>query len=279
MQKDIQITFYGTRGSIPVSDPNFQEFGGNTSCISIFRKNLNQLAIIDAGTGIRNLGKHIVNGKFSGEINEINLAFTHFHWDHIQGFPFFKPAYDPNKKINIIALGHDKPANHLRDVFSLQMQAEYFPVALEDLSSEINFIKIERDMVYFKKTIISVMKHDHPGGAYSLRAEMDNKVLAICMDIEHGDQINEDIVELVRDADLLIHDGQYTNEELAKHRGWGHSSFDQAIEVAERANCKQLVITHHDPDHDDKFLNKMEAECQKRFRNCFLAREGMEFYI
>ena len=114
---------------------------------------------------------------------------------------------------------------------------------------------------------------------FGYRIEEEGKTVVICSDIEHGTSINEDIVNFAKDADLLIHEAQYTSEELETHRGWGHSSFDQAIEVAERANVKQLIMTHHDPDHDDDFLRKIEKKCQERFKDCALARTGLSIDI
>jgi ribonuclease BN (tRNA processing enzyme) len=112
-----------------------------------------------------------------------------------------------------------------------------------------------------------------------LRIEDDSQVLVICTDVEHIDGIDETIVELARNADLLIHDGQYTDEEYVKHRGWGHSTWRQAVQVAKRAHVKKLIITHHDPDHDDDMLDSMELECQKEFPNSVFAKEGMEVEV
>ena len=122
-----------------------------------------------------------------------------------------------------------------------------------------------------------VVKHNHPGNAYSYRLQdIEGKVIVYCTDIEHGEHINPQIVELARNADVLIHEGQYTPEELSRFKGWGHSSWAQAVEVADRANVKKLIITHHDPDHDDAFLSEIEKQCQARFSNTILAREKME---
>ena len=138
------VRFYGTRGSIPVSDSDFMEFGGNTTCVLISGIDEGAGAIImDAGTGIRNLGKEILSGKI--EIgDEISLGFTHFHWDHIQGFPFFAPAYNPNSKIQISTAGKRKILN-LKDIFSTQMQSIYFPVQLENMGAQITFEKYDTD--------------------------------------------------------------------------------------------------------------------------------------
>ncbi|MFI5236534.1 MAG: MBL fold metallo-hydrolase [Ignavibacteriales bacterium] len=278
------VKFYGTRGSIPVCSPGFQEFGGNTTCIQIRVKETNNIAVLDAGTGIRELGKDFL--KSGHKQDEIFIAFTHFHWDHIQGFPFFAPALVKNQKINILALGWGYKLNSLEDIFRTQMRKEYFPVQLEKMGADFNFMLLKETKKVFEPRVkkptpvlVKTNKHNHPGGAYGYRIERKGKVIVFCTDIEHGISIDENVVKFAENADLLIHDAQYTDEELKKKSGWGHSSFNQAIEVAERANVKLLALTHHDPDHDDEFLKKMEVKCQKRFSNCFVAREKTEIEI
>jgi len=273
----LTVKFYGTRGSIPVSEPGYQEYGGNTTCISYQASDLDELVIIDAGTGIRKLGKEILSGKLNFNSKHISLGLSHFHWDHIQGFPFFAPAYHPEYHINIIAMGKGRPVNNVKELFDVQMREVFFPVALHQLSANIDFQSPKVNFEIFGKTKVSMVKHKHPGTAFSFRLERGGKSLVICTDIEHGDKLDERIVKLAKDADVLIHDAQYTNEEYQRKKGWGHSTYDQAIEVAERANCKYLFLTHHDPDHDDNFLKKREQECQERFKNCWLAKEGLEF--
>jgi len=273
----ITITFYGTRGSIPICEPNYQEFGGNTTCIAFHRHSNNRIAILDAGTGIRALGKHI-NANYP-EQSHISITFTHFHWDHIQGLPYFDPAYNPNNNINIGAIGEGGKFTDLRKIFKNLMMEEYFPIQLEKMGAKFNFDFKETNMFKDHGTTIKTIKQNHPGGSFGYRVESDGCIIVVCTDLEHGDTINEDIVAFAKGADLLIHEAQYTDEELLTHKGWGHSSFNQAIEVAERAGVKQLVMTHHDPDHDDEFLNKIEKECQARFKNCSLAREGISIDI
>ena len=272
----MKIKFYGTRGSIPVSDPDFMEFGGNTTCL--FISGIDEGAgtlIMDAGTGIRKLGKDIMNGNIkAGE--EISLGFTHFHWDHIQGFPFFALAYNPESKIHISTAGKRKIQN-LKDIFSTQMQSIYFPVQLENMGAQIEFEKYNTDVVVGEKgAIVNIIEVNHPGGCIGIRFKFNKKSVVFCTDIEHPDEIDEDVVKLSMNADVLIHDAQYTDEELLTHKGWGHSSYSQAIEVAERSNVKQLIITHHDPDHNDEFLRKMEKNCQERFKDLVFARDNYE---
>ena len=278
------VKFYGTRGSVPVCRDDFQEFGGNTTCIQIRDKTTKNISILDAGTGIRELGKDLIESGHKQD--EIFIAFTHFHWDHIQGFPFFDPAFNSKQKINLLALGWGQRISCLKDIFKTQMQKEFFPVQLEKMGAKFKFMLHKETMKVFitkskkpKPVVVKTNKHKHPGSAYGYRIELDGKVLVFCTDVEHGRSIDKNVVKFAKDADLLIHDAQFTDEELNKKKGWGHSSFSQAIEVAEKANVKMLALTHHDPDHNDEFLKKMEKKCQKRFKDCFLARERMELEV
>ena len=278
------VKFFGVRGSIPVCHPDFQTFGGNTTCVQIRMKDTDNVVIFDAGTGIRELGKEYLQSE--QQQNEIFIAFSHFHWDHIQGFPFFGPAFIKNQKINILAMGTGKQLKNLKDIFRFLMREEYFPVQLDKMGAKFDFKLLDKEMEIFQAdnteqthTILIANKHKHPGGAFGYRVERGEKVFVFCTDIEHGNEIDKNVVRLAEHADLLVHEAQYTNEELKYKKGWGHSSYDQAIQVAEMAEVKQLAITHHDPDHNDEFLTKIEKECQDRFKDCFLAREQLEIEL
>ena len=274
----MKVKFYGVRGSIPVCGPEFQRYGGNTTCLRIEREQAKRTWIIDAGTGIRNLGRDLMREGDKQEV--INIGFTHFHWDHIQGFPFFAPCYNKDQIIGLMAMGDERKFKNLKEIFSLQMQTDYFPVQLDSMGAEFQFINMGNKETYYGVTTTAVPQHhQYPGGSYGLRNEDDSQVLVICTDVEHINGIDESIVELARNADLLIHDGQYTDEEYVTHRGWGHSTWRQAVEVAKRANVKKLIITHHDPDHDDDMLDSMERECQKEFPNSAFSKEGMEVEV
>ena len=273
----MKLKFYGTRGSIPICDAGFQQFGGNTTCLQITFTDTNRIAIIDAGTGIRNLGRDL--RAIGHKQEQIVIAFTHFHWDHIQGFPFFAPAYDPGQKITLLTLGRDQTVSDLREIFEVQMQSEYFPVQLDHMGANFEFLQIADASKHFTginnvQTMVTAQRHNHPGGAYSFRIERNGKVLVVCTDVEHGEQMDPRLVELARGADLLVHDAQYTAEELQKRRGWGHSSFDQAMQVAEMAGVKRLALTHHDPDHDDEFLQRIEKAVRNGSQaRCWPAKE------
>ncbi|MEO0469716.1 MAG: MBL fold metallo-hydrolase [Bacteroidota bacterium] len=278
-----RVKFYGTRGSIPVCDPEFQIYGGNTTCIMVdlLEEPNRIIGIIDAGTGIRRLGQEIISGLIPVP-DQIYLIFTHFHWDHIQGFPFFAPAYNRQQKISLVTPGLDQKEREIRKVFETQMQEVFFPVQLEDMGVDFEFLVLNnpgRPLNLQKIDRIETLRNNHPGGSNSYRFDAMGKSVVICTDIEHGQEIDERVIRFSEGADLLVHDAQYTDEELATHRGWGHSSYSQAIEVAERAGVKQLIMTHHDPDHDDDFLFRIEQECQDRFPNCKLAKEGLEIWI
>ena len=273
-----RLKFFGVRGSISVSGREYQEFGGNTTCVLM--EGPKRTVIFDAGTGIRELGKEMASDPELGITRECFIAFSHFHWDHIQGLPFFSPAYDERRTFTISAIGRGRYGKDLRSIFETQMQEEFFPVNFDGMGATINFLQTPEDNLRVENAAVRVVKHNHPGGAYSYRLrDSEGKVLVFCTDIEHGDKLDPRIVELARDADILIHEGQYTPEELVTHRGWGHSSWVQAVEVAEQARVKRLVITHHDPDHDDAFLLDIERKCRARVPDTVLAREKMEIVI
>jgi phosphoribosyl 1,2-cyclic phosphodiesterase len=274
----MKVTFYGARGSIPVSGREYLQFGGNTSCIFIAFEN-GRVAILDAGTGIRKLGNDF-QIKSIEQYDNIFIGLSHTHWDHIHGFPFFKPGYDKRRHFTIAICGKDRKITSLEGIFEAQMHHAYFPVPLDKMGAAFTFWQPDATTHKTPSGVhITATRHNHPAGAYSYRIEEGSKVLVYCTDIEHGEQIDMNIVSLAKNADLLIHDAQYSPEELKEKKGWGHSSWDQAIEVAEKAEVKKLALFHHDPEHEDPFLLDAEKECKNKFSRSFFAREGMEITI
>ena len=270
----MKVKFYGTRGSIPVPGPEFDQFGGNTTCILVTAAG-GRIGILDAGSGIRALGNDLLEQGHEQDI--IPILLSHTHWDHIQGFPFFKLAFDERRKLQILIHGKDENTRNLKGVFAGQMQDEYFPIPLEAMGAQMNFEQPDlSDYIAPGGRKILASKHSHPGGAYGYRIEGIKNSLVYCTDVEHEDGIDPKVVALSRNADLLIHDAQYTPEELKQKKGWGHSSWEQAVKVAEQACVKKLVLTHHDPEHDDDFITEMEQQCQRRFPDAVFAREKME---
>jgi len=274
----MKITFYGTRGSTPTPDPDFLQFGGNTSCI-LLTFDSGRIAILDAGTGIRKLGDDLIAASHE-QYDNIFIGLSHTHWDHIQGFPFFEPAYDPKRRITIAICGKDRGAKDLESIFSTQMQLDFFPVPLDQMGATLNFWQ-PQTINYTTSDGVKIVasRHSHPGFAYGYRIEDGGKTLVYCTDVEHIDGIDPNVVALSKNADLLIHDAHYTPEELKTRKGWGHSSWEQAIEVAKRAGVKKLALFHHAPEHTDEFLLHLEIKCKKRFPDAFLAREGLEIKL
>jgi len=274
----MKVTFYGTRGSIPTPDPNYSQFGGNTSCTQI-TFSTGRIAILDAGTGIRNLGNDLIKNSHE-QYDNINIILSHTHWDHIQGFPYFEPAYDPRRNITISICGKERIGKDLESLFATQMQNDFFPVPLKKMGANFTFLQPDITSYENPRGIkLTAAKYSHRGDAYGYRIEEGEKTLVYCTDVEHKDGIDPNVVALSRDADLLIHDAQYTPEELRAKKGWGHSSWEQAIEVAKQAGVNKLALFHHDPEHNDTFLSNMENECRKRYPQAFLAREGSQIEL
>ncbi len=274
----MKVKFYGTRGSIPVAEKEFMYVGGNTPCI-LLTFNSNRIAILDAGTGIRKLGNDLI-AKNHEQFDNIIIGLSHTHWDHIQGFPFFKPAYDKRRHFTIAISGKERTIDNLESVFSRQMQQEYFPVSLENMGASFTFMQPEVNKYVAPSGIeVEAVRQKHPGYSYGYRIIEGENVVVYCTDVEHIDGIAPEVTALAEGADLLIHDAQYTPEELKDKRGWGHSSWEQAVEVAERAGVKRLALFHHDPEHSDDFLLNLERTARKRFPEAFLAKEGMEVEV
>ncbi len=262
----MKVKFYGTRGSIPVCEGDFLKYGGNTSCVRIQFDQ--EEFIVDAGTGIRNLGKEIFKND---DPKKVNVLFTHFHQDHIQGFQFFRPVYDPSYSIQLMC--DDEGLSTLEWVLAAQMHSQLFPVSFDKLKAKITFNAVDRSN-------IEMIDLQHPGGCIGYKFTSDSgETLVYMVDHEHKENIDEKYIDFCQDADVLIHDGQYTSEEYKINKGWGHSNIDQALNLAKSANVRQLIITHHDPDHNDSFLDEMERYSITQFPDASLAKEGMEISI
>lgn len=269
----MKITFYGTRGSIPVPEREMIQVGGNTACVLVKFDN-GQIVILDSGSGIRKLGNDMISQGVE-QFENIYIALSHSHLDHIHGFPFFKPAYDHRRHFTISLCGIGRSENELMNIFSGQMRRDYFPVPMHEMGAKFRFWE-PHETTYTAKSGIKVIAsiHNHPIETYGYRFEEEDKSLAYITDVEHVNGINSDVVKLAENVDLLIHDAQYTPEELKEKQGWGHSSWMQAVEVAQMAGAKRLALFHHDPEHTDAFLFNMESKCKKEFNNAFLAIEG-----
>ncbi len=292
------IKFWGVRGSIPVPGHKTVNYGGNTTCIEIITSD-NQRIILDAGTGIRELGHELSKEDFGKGKGKATLLFSHSHWDHIQGFPFFSPIYigkrDANgerlagqcNEFNIYGFTN---GSTFKSVLEQQMEAKYFPVKLHELPSIIHYNTLKEGEYQFGKTKVMARPLRHPNGVMGFRIEDEKGVLAIATDYEHPSDgsLDTNLLELADNCDILIYDGQYLPEEYEPEkynlkspskRGFGHSTAEEGVRVAKATNTKNLIITHHDPLHDDETLAKMEKRTKKLFENSQFAREGLELKI
>jgi phosphoribosyl 1,2-cyclic phosphodiesterase len=279
----LRVKFWGTRGSIATPGPRTARYGGNTACIEV--RYGEHILVLDTGTGIRELGETLVK-EFAGRPIRAHIFISHTHWDHIQGFPFFIPAYMPGNNLYLYSVrGAGKP---LEKVFRGQMDADYFPVPLASMQAHLHFHEMTGPVEIGPLTV-SFEYLNHPGLAIGFRVRVQDKTLVYVSDHEPfyrmqpgelGEREERKIIEFSRDADLLIREAQYTEDEYPKKKGWGHSTIDDALRTAAEAGVRRLVLIHHDPTHDDDFLDRMMETCRQRIEaskftfSCWAAREG-----
>jgi phosphoribosyl 1,2-cyclic phosphodiesterase len=272
----VQIKFWGVRGSIPSGSKETVGIGGNTSCVEV--RCGNELIILDTGTGARNLGVSLMNKMPL----KATILFSHVHWDHIQGFPFFGPFFIPGNEFRVFG-GTSLPIT-IKEVLNQQMMPPNFPVKTDLFGSKISYHDVKPGEViegdHYKVTLAPLF---HPNGCYAYRIEHEGKTFVFCTDCEHyEDRSNSNLIELCKDADALVYDAQYTDDEYYglngqfSRKGWGHSTMREGIKVAKAANVKKLVLFHHDPTHDDNFIKQIEAECRQLFPQSIAAYEGLQ---
>ena len=251
-----RLKFWGVRGSIPTPGPQTVRFGGNTSCVEVRADG--QIVVLDAGTGLRSLGVAL-GSEFRDRPQELTLLISHTHWDHIQGFPFFAPAYQPQNRVRV--LGYEDARRGLQEALLGQMVAPYFPVALSEMLGSIVFEELKNTTFQVGPIRVSACRTNHPGACYGYR--LDTSGGSICYVPDHETSAessgsgNEAVSKLIHDADIVILDSKYTVEEYREHAGWGHGCMDEVIRVAREARVKRLYLFHHDPSHDDEFLDRM----------------------
>lgn len=273
----MEIFFWGVRGSIASPGPNTVRFGGNTTCVEI--RDGDEFILIDCGTGVRDAGNHILSNF--GSKNDINILMTHTHWDHIQGFPFFVPAFIPGNNIQV--LGPHLFETPFDNVMQNQMQYSYFPVNFEQLGAEICNKTLFDEKPFQLGSIKVTPKYiNHPIRTLAYRFEKQGKCIVFLTDMEpyydviyggvkpENDEIeefqevqdmvalqNQTIVDFCRSADVLCIDAQYTHAEYQTKIGWGHTSMEDAIQIAHKAQVRDLLFFHHDPMRDDDQLDRL----------------------
>ncbi len=273
----LRVRFWGVRGSIAAPGPETIRYGGNTPCVTLERGK--DLLILDAGTGLRKLGLSL-QAEAGPNPLDVNMLITHTHWDHIQGFPFFVPAYVPGNKVNV--WGPPSMEKPLGKVLRGQMDPAYFPVGLGSMAAEMTITEIREPEFQVGAFKVKAMYVNHPGITMAYRVEIDGLVITYATDTEpyrtllgwddeqtrHGEKVayggkrDEELVAFAHKADLYIADSQYTPAEYEKKRGWGHTCYTDCIQVAMEAQAKRIALFSHDPMHDDDMLDEKVAACQ-----------------
>ncbi|MCL2374795.1 MAG: MBL fold metallo-hydrolase [Treponema sp.] len=300
----LSVCFWGVRGSIPCPGRTTVEFGGNTSCLEIRADE--RLIIVDMGTGARPLGEYFMQHNFKNGCRDMDIFITHTHWDHIMGFPMFPPIFVPGVNITMrgpVSYNDDTLASIIGD----QLSYRYWPVQQSELAARIKYEELKETTVDMGGGLKVTTKYlNHPILCLGYRFEYQGKSIVTAFDHEpfrnlfpmdpedpsyneeaayEGEaaakEENEKILRFFNEADLLIHDAQYTADEFEKHLGWGHSFQEHAIDAARQAGVKKLVLTHHDPNRTDGQLESLEAKYQKEqaaassLLEIVIAREGL----
>ena len=299
----LSVRIWGDRGSIPCPGKDTVLFGGNTSCLE-FRAD-NKLVIVDFGTGIKPLGDYLMANDFKKGPIDVDVFISHTHWDHIMGFPMFTPLFMPTSRIRIHG-----PVSYedetLEQIIGAQLTYRYWPVRISELSAHIEYAQIKETSLDLGDGLWVTTKYlNHPILCLGYRFEYRGKTIVTAYDNEpfrnlfptdpedpsydedaarEGEaaatEENEKLLRFFDGADVLIHDTQYTYEEYEKHLGWGHSSYERAINNANKAKVKKLIMFHHDPNRTDEQLEKLEKDYQKRIAGktsmkVMMAREGL----
>lgn len=266
------VRFWGVRGSLACASANHIRYGGNTSCVEIGAGD--HRFILDAGTGIRALGKMFMRS----DVRTIHLLLSHTHWDHINGFPFFRPAYNRSLRLHVLA-GHLKSQGlSIRGVLCQQMREPVFPVPLDAMKAIVECEDFESgdSFVLLPSVRVRTAPLNHPNRATAYRIEHAGKSACYVTDTEHDpNKPDANVLQLIEGADLVIYDGTYTEDEFAHHRGWGHSTWNEGVRLCRMAGARQLAIFHHDPDHEDGDMDRIQAAAQAAWSGAVVARECM----
>lgn len=276
----IKTTFWGVRGSIPVPGPATANVGGNTSCVSVTCGKTR--LVFDGGTGLRVLGKSLAQEMPV----EVHLFFSHVHWDHIQGFPFFAPAFVPGNRIHIY--GKQSSRGTIERTMAGQMENPNFPVKLDHLACELVFHDIGfNDTIDLGNGVtVRTAQGHHPGGVIAYRVDYEGKSVVYATDTEHTEGVVDPaLLDLSKDVDVFIYDSMYTPEEYVGEAdgvpriGWGHSTFVEGAKIAKAAKVGKYVLFHHDPDQSDEDVAIKESRAQELFAASVCAREGLSIEV
>lgn len=289
----MKIKFWGTRGSIPVPGKNTIRYGGNTPCLEIRTKD-NHLIILDAGSGIRELGDHIHK---SGYNQDIDIFLTHYHWDHIQGIPFFYPIYSNDYKINFYGISDENKS--VKDYLQFQMDSHFFPVKMDEVNKNLEFIEIKSHSTYeIHGLVIETLLTNHPSPTVTFKITKGNKCLVymtdneINLESEEGTQTfdelkdkNLSLINFCKGCKYLIHDAMYDEADVFSKKGWGHSSNKSLARFSSLTEIETLILFHYSPDYSDDKIDEIISDTQKELLKngsgikCIGAKEGLELEI
>ncbi|MBI4016339.1 MAG: MBL fold metallo-hydrolase [Candidatus Aenigmarchaeota archaeon] len=307
----MKLKLWGVRGSKPKPGPKTVEYGGNTSCYQITTTDGQQL-IFDAGTGLCELGEHYMENGFGAGKGEAKIFLSHVHWDHIQGFPFFEPAFRKGNKFEFFGerkevdeTGQRDYKKSLEEIVRQQQDYPNFPAPLDVMQATFKFNDVEEGTVYLNNPVaVLASRLNHPNGVLAYKVINEGKIFVYTGDNEHDGEVagkrfgptDQKLIQYTRNADVLLIDAQYTPEEYnpARHGlktfpkiGWGHSTYEKAVEIGVEAEVKTVILTHHEPKHTDAMLDKIYEQAQehmqkyaakrgKKTPKLLMAKEGME---
>jgi phosphoribosyl 1,2-cyclic phosphodiesterase len=269
----MRLKFWGVRGSTPTPQRENLRYGGNTPCLE-FRSAKGTLLILDCGTGLRMLGKAWVE-EFGDRPIHAHILITHYHWDHIQGIPFFQPLYQKKNRFHFHSL--PVPRAPLRRTLQRQMADPYFPIDMDTMRSQWKFRTIKRSPFTIDDFSIHYRRINHPQGCLSFRVENQGRAVVYATDNEPGDPRGDrNLRDLARGADVLVYDSQFSREDLGQEKkGWGHSSWEEGVAICQEVGVREFILFHHDPDSDDQAVDQLEKKAQASFPSSRAAFEGM----
>ena len=269
------VRFWGVRGTVPCPGPDTLRYGGNTACVEVMCGA--QRLILDAGTGLRALGASL-NSRHG---LKAHIFLTHTHIDHINGFPFFRPAYSPKNRFELWAGHLGGHTGALQAVLADLMRAPIFPVPLDIMHACIAFHDFAAGAVIqaARGVVLRTAPLNHPNGATGYRVEYGGKAICYVTDTEHREgELDQSILELIQGSQIVIYDATYTEAEYPSYRGWGHSTWNEGVRLCQAAGAERLIAFHHDPDHDDGALDEIAAELGRALPGSEVAKEGMVLY-